>query len=92
MIVFVNYVCRSFLPTVLASTCAQDSSEGDDDDDIRPYLLLANTFDIRRLNFDGTDYRFLTGGLSGTVALDYDYSTGYMYWSHSDGQTKKISR
>ncbi|XP_072044705.1 low-density lipoprotein receptor-related protein 6-like [Amphiura filiformis] len=70
---------------------SQDSSE-DHETSIKPYLLLANTFDIRRLNFDGTDYRFLTAGLSETVALDYDYSTGYMYFSHNDGQTTKISR
>ena len=67
---------------------AQNSTEVD----IQPYLLLANTFDIRRLNFDGTDYRFLIGSLSGTVAMDYDYTTGYLYWSHTREQTKIISR
>nr|XP_006816817.1 PREDICTED: uncharacterized protein LOC102807105 [Saccoglossus kowalevskii] len=55
-----------------------------------PYLIFANSFDIRKLNFDGTNYRRLVEGLLNVVALDYDYASGYIYWS--DHLTRKIQR
>ncbi|XP_077996430.1 low-density lipoprotein receptor-related protein 5-like [Glandiceps talaboti] len=55
-----------------------------------PYIIFANSIDIRRLNFDGTNYDQIVGGLQNVVALDYDIATGYIYWS--DHILHKIQR
>ena len=45
------------------------------------FLLLSTDVDIRRISFDASHYRVVISELKRVVALDYDFSTGYLYWS-----------
>jgi sugar lactone lactonase YvrE len=47
----------------------------------QPYLLFSNDFDIRRLNFDGTGYKYVKRGLSRVYALDMHYTKGKIYYA-----------
>lgn len=47
----------------------------------QPYLLFSNDFDIRRLNFDGTGYKYVKRSLSRVYALDMHYTNGKVYYA-----------
>ena len=46
----------------------------------RPYLLIANNIDIRKLNFDGTGYKLIKKSLWRAKALDFHYKKGKVYY------------
>ena len=45
------------------------------------YLLFSNDFDIRRMNFDGTGYKYVKRSLSRVYALDIHYAKGKVYYA-----------
>ena len=55
-----------------------------------PYLLFANTVDIRRINLDATNYRYVVRGLSNVVGIDFDLNKNEVYWS--DVSRRKIQK
>ncbi|XP_070544757.1 low-density lipoprotein receptor-related protein 4-like [Ptychodera flava] len=59
----------------------------------KPFAVFANTNDIRRINFDGTDYRrILHSNLRNVVALDYDPVGKALYYADADlNMIEKVS-
>ncbi|KAM4708601.1 pro-epidermal growth factor [Discoglossus pictus] len=50
----------------------------------RPFLIFANVFDIRRINFDGLGYDTIVESQMGRVfAMDYDPGDNRIYFAHS---------
>lgn len=45
------------------------------------FLIFANRQDIRRILFDSSDYTELVPGQRGAIALDYDFESGYIFWT-----------
>ena len=45
------------------------------------FLIFANRHDIRHLTFDSSDYTQLVPGLQGAIALDFDFLSGYIFWT-----------
>ena len=45
------------------------------------FLIFANRHDIRHLTFDSSDYTQLVPGQKGAIALDFDFSSGYIFWT-----------
>lgn len=56
----------------------------------QPFIIFANTVDIRRINLDATGYRYVVRGLTNVVGLDFDIKTQTIYWS--DITLKKIQK
>ncbi|XP_065904062.1 pro-epidermal growth factor-like [Dysidea avara] len=52
-----------------------------DPNEIEAFLLFVSTYDIHRVNFDGTGHQTIVSGLSNGVAIDFDYFNGRIYWS-----------
>ena len=53
-------------------------------------LIFANLQDIRLIQFDSSDYTELVSGQRGAIALDYDFESGYIFWTDVINET--ISR
>ena len=51
------------------------------------YLIFANRQDIRRILFDSSDYTELVPGQRGAIALDYDFESGYIFWTDVINET-----
>ena len=51
------------------------------------YLIFANRQDIRRILFDSSDYTELIPGQRGAIALDYDFESGYIFWTDVVNET-----
>lgn len=45
------------------------------------FLIFANRQDIRRLLFDSSDYTEMVPEQRGAIALDYDFESGYIFWT-----------
>ncbi|KAJ7378683.1 hypothetical protein OS493_021987 [Desmophyllum pertusum] len=45
------------------------------------FLIFANRQDIRRILFDSSDYTELVPEQRGAIALDYDFESGYIFWT-----------
>ena len=50
----------------------------------QPYLLVANDFDIRKLNFDGTGFQTVQQQLNKALAIDIHYGRGTAYFASQD--------
>ena len=51
------------------------------------YLIFANRQDIRRIRFDSSGYTELVPGQQGATGLDYDYESGYIFWTDVINET-----
>ena len=51
------------------------------------YLIFANRQAIRRILFDSSDYTELVPGQRGAIALDYDFESGYIFWTDVANET-----
>ena len=45
------------------------------------FLIFANRYDIRQLAFDSSYYEELVPDQKGAVALDFDFNSGYIFWT-----------
>ena len=45
------------------------------------FLIFANRHDIRRILFDASDYGEVIPDQQGAIALDYDFDSGYIFWT-----------
>ncbi|XP_006811544.1 low-density lipoprotein receptor-related protein 4-like [Saccoglossus kowalevskii] len=51
----------------------------------RPFVVFSNKNDLRRMNFDGTDYRhILQNGMKNVLTLDYDPIGKMLYFADAD--------
>ncbi|XP_069472627.1 low-density lipoprotein receptor-related protein 1B isoform X1 [Ambystoma mexicanum] len=51
--------------------------------DEKPFLILADHHEIRKLNTDGSNYTLLKQGLNNVIAMDFDYREDSIYWIDS---------
>ncbi|XP_078354052.1 low-density lipoprotein receptor-like isoform X1 [Oculina patagonica] len=73
-------ICREgYLMEPDRRTCKAKGEQG--------YLIFANRQDIRRILFDSSDYTELIPGQRGAIALDYDFDSGYIFWTDVINET-----
>lgn len=74
-----NYVSLCFMYVSICSSFKKlmflFSSGGDG------FLIFANRHDIRHLAFDSSYYVELVPDQKGAVALDFDFNSGYIFWT-----------
>ncbi|XP_015214111.2 low-density lipoprotein receptor-related protein 1B isoform X2 [Lepisosteus oculatus] len=49
----------------------------------KPFLILADHHEIRKIDVDGSNYTLLKQGLNNVIAIDFDYRKEFIYWIDS---------
>ncbi|XP_078716677.1 prolow-density lipoprotein receptor-related protein 1-like isoform X3 [Lampetra fluviatilis] len=55
-------------------------------------LIFANRYYLRKVNLDGSNYTLLKQGLNNAVALDFEWSEQWVYWTDVTTQGSMIRR
>ena len=61
---------------------------------MRPFLLVSNRYTIKKVYLDnsGSNSEDLVCNLTHSVAVDFDYKEGMVYWSDVQSQGSTINR